>query len=288
MTENSTIRFGREATTYSRKLEASFVSDLMREPRPHDWLISGFLENDTLALLFGDPAVGKSLLALDWAVSIAAGKDWRGNRVKQGLAFYIAGEGHHGLSRRLKAWEIVTGMKSLRGKSPWSMPLVISRHSVGLPSGTRAAIEAIDKAADQGGQPRLVVIDTLARCIEGNENSASDMGGFIAACDELRLRYGCAVLILHHSGHENKNRARAHSSLTCAVDAAYCLQMTGKEVRLLDCTKAKDFEPPDPRYFTVHKVVLPPEWADSKALTTAPVLVECDQLGRVIDEPPPF
>ena len=288
MTENSIIRFGCEATAYSRKLETLFASDLMRKPRPHDWLVRGFLEHDTLVLLFGDPAVGKSLLALDWAASVATGRDWCGNRVERGLAFYLAGEGHHGLSRRLKAWGIATGMECLWGEELWGMPLVVSRHSVGLPSETRMAIEAIDKAADRGGKPRLIIIDTLARCIDGNENSASDMGGFITACDEMRLRYGCAVLILHHSGHENKNRARAHSSLTCAVDAAYHMHGLNSGIRRLDCTKSKDFEPPAARHFIIHKTLLPSEWWDGNAPTTVPVLVECDESGKAINEPPPF
>jgi hypothetical protein len=44
-------------------------------------------------------------------------------------------------------------------------------------------------------QPRLIVIDTLARCFGGgDENSAQDMGKFVQACDQLRRATGAAVL----------------------------------------------------------------------------------------------
>lgn len=243
------------------------VSDLLREPRPHDWLIRGYLEGDSLALLFGDPAAGKSLLAMDWAASIATGREWGGCRVKAGPVIYLAGEGHHGLSRRMKAWETITG------QSLGDAPLFVSTGRAGMPSEVDAIMSAADAAVAKHGKPLLLVVDTLARHIEGDENAAPDMSRFIAACDDLRLRYGCAVLVVHHSGHGDKARARAHSALPGAVDCNYSLLKDAAGVRELACTKAKDFEPPAPRHFTVKAARLPPPWFDEDGeLLEAPIL----------------
>lgn len=68
-----------------------------------------------------------------------------------------------------------------------------------LPSEIDAVIAAADAAVAEHGVPVLLVVDTLARHIDGDENAPVDMGLFIAACDGLRERYRCAVLIVHHS-----------------------------------------------------------------------------------------
>jgi len=257
--------------------------ELRRNPLSHDWLIQGFLEANTLALLFGEPAAGKSLLALDWAASVATGRAWCGRQTRRGTAIYLAGEGYRGLARRLAAWERVNGQES----SP-DVPLLFSECIAGLPDSVGAVIEGIDAVAIRYGKPLLVVIDTLARCFTGDENSAGGMGGFLTACDAMRLRYGCTVLIVHHSGHSDKGRARGYSSLPAAMDVIYQLEVKQDRVRTFACTKAKDFEPPAARHFIIHKTLLPPEWWDGNAPTTVPVLVECDESGKAINEPPPF
>jgi hypothetical protein len=80
------------------------ISDLLSDIRPTDWLIHGFFESDSMSLLFGDPAAGKSFVAIDLAACIATGKDWHGHKTKQGAVIYIAGEGMNGISKRFKAW----------------------------------------------------------------------------------------------------------------------------------------------------------------------------------------
>ena len=56
-------------------------------------------------MAFGPSGAKKSFLVYDLACCIATGKDWHGNRVKQGAVLIICGEGHGGLNRRLKGWE---------------------------------------------------------------------------------------------------------------------------------------------------------------------------------------
>lgn len=63
------------------------------EIRPPQWLVRDLLEADSLALLFGDPAAGKSFVALDLAACIATGEAFHGRRItKPGPARSISQE----------------------------------------------------------------------------------------------------------------------------------------------------------------------------------------------------
>ena len=71
---------------------------------------------------------------------------------------------------------------------------------------------------EQAGAPAAVVIDTLNRSLAGSESSDKDMSAYIKAADAIRDAFNCAVVIVHHCGHEG-TRPRGHSSLMGALDA---------------------------------------------------------------------
>jgi len=65
----------------------------------------------------------------------------------------------------------------------------------------------------------MVVIDTLARAMNGgNENSSEDMGALVANQDKIREQTGALVCWIHHSGKDQAKGARGHSSLRAAID----------------------------------------------------------------------
>ncbi|TPG38656.1 hypothetical protein EAH79_16220 [Sphingomonas koreensis] len=214
--------------------------------RPPVFLVDGLIEEDALAVLFGDPASGKSLVAIDMAASIATGHPFHGRSVRSGATFYIAGEGKNGLRRRFAAWE------TLNGQSLDLAPLYASQTAVQFLDGESAALvmAAIDALAAEHGPPRLIVIDTLARNFGGgDENSTADMNRFVVALDKLRERFpGSTVLLVHHSGHGDKERARGSSVLRGAVDTEYKVAKVNDAVHLTN-HKMKDAAPPPPMAF---------------------------------------
>jgi hypothetical protein len=84
--------------------EFAFVAVGDLEYRPPEYIVDELIEAETLGLIFGDPACGKSFLAVDIALSVATGTQFHGKDVRQGSVFFIAGEGHNGLARRFEAW----------------------------------------------------------------------------------------------------------------------------------------------------------------------------------------
>ena len=223
--------------------------------RPLPYLIKPYLLSDTLALIFGDPGSGKSAIGLDMALHIAAGRDWHGHRVQQGAVFYIAGEGYHGIGRRLMAWGIANGI------DPGSLPVWFSQEPAQLydkASAERFCAAIGEMAKASGQQPRLIILDTLARNFgSGDENSTKDMGEFIAHVDEhLRRPYQSCVLIVHHTGQTEKQRARGSSTLLAALDTEYRVDAGDGDLTLTS-TKQKDGKVPTPRSFWLSIIDLP-------------------------------
>ena len=239
------------------------VSDL--NYAPPDFLVEGLIERDTLGLVFGDPGCGKSFLAVDLALSVATGHPFHDAPVKKGAVFYIAGEGHNGLVRRFHAWAVERG-QSLDGVSLFKSECAAQF----LDKQSAQSVEhAISQLAGQHGRPAMVVVDTLARNFgPGDENATKEMSAFVAAMDKLRNAWpGCVILIIHHSGHQDKERGRGSMALKAALDFEYRLTKNMHTIRLTN-TKMKDAEPPGDLVLTLKDVPLA-EGVNSAALVTS-------------------
>lgn len=227
------------------------VGDL--EIRPPEFRIEGLIEMDCLGLIFGDPGSCKTFVAGDLGLCVATGAAFHGRRVKQGSVFYIAGEGHNGLARRFAAWAIA------RDVSIKDAPFYKSTRGAQFLDAESAetVTQEVQALADQNGDPALIIIDTLARNFgPGDENSTKDMGAFVAAVDDLRACFpGCVVLIVHHSGHADKGRARGAMALKGALDFEFQVKKEGGVIAL-ENTKMKDAEPPQPMTFELRNVDL--------------------------------
>jgi hypothetical protein len=79
--------------------------------------------------------------------------------------------------------------------------------------------------------PVLIIIDTLSKNSGGmDENSNTEVKAFIGNLDvHLKRRYGATVLLIHHTGHIEKGRARGASALEADTDAAYVIARTPGE-----------------------------------------------------------
>ncbi len=218
-----------------------FVAACDMPVNPVAWLIKDYIEEDALAVMYGPPGKGKSFIALDMSCCIASNLSFHGHNVKAGAVFYIAGEGHNGLARRLRAWAELNNTDMPRA-------LFVSEAPADLASEANATkvMEAVQQLADASGKtPVLIVIDTLARNFGGDENSATDMGNFIRNADALRRLWKATVLIVHHSGKDSDRGARGSSALKGAADAEYEVgRNDADQIIRLTPRKMKDAEEP--------------------------------------------
>ena len=88
-------------------------------------------------------------------------------------------------------------------------PLALVADHKALSASIRATLSTVPPAA--------VVIDTLNRSLAGSESDDRDMAAYVKAANSFRDAFNCAVIIVHHCGHEG-TRPRGHSSLMGALD----------------------------------------------------------------------
>ncbi|HWG01094.1 MAG TPA: AAA family ATPase, partial [Trebonia sp.] len=204
----------------------SAALDAIQPPEP---VIDGFLYRDSLAWLHGKPGNGKSFVALDWAACTAAGLPWQEHEVIPGPVLYLAAEGTSGLRQRVRAWEDYA--KCTMGAL--FLPLAVQI----LVPGEREALAAL--AA--GMRPALVVLDTQARVTAGfDENSAKDMGLYVAAADRIRAASGACVLTVHHEARNGDNMRGS----TALEGAATSIMRTAKDGSLITLSTAKQKDAP--------------------------------------------
>ncbi|WOE67655.1 helicase RepA family protein [Aeromonas allosaccharophila] len=204
------------------------------------FLVEGLLDENSLAGFYGPSGSRKSFLIIDIACRVATGKPWQGLDVKQGSVIYVAAEGSNGMIKRMNAWvNKYNNGEDIKNFYRISQPMFVSKQEY-----IEDLILATEDVLFETGMPvRLIVIDTLARCFTGNENAAEDMGAFIAGCDQIKVKSGATILIVHHTGKDIDRGAKGAYSFKAALDNEYFVTKDEDKKNLssrLVCTKSKD------------------------------------------------
>lgn len=208
------------------------VNDIQLDEMPKpEWVIDGILPSNSLTVLVAPPKSLKSFLVLDWAMHIAAGLEWHGHRVKKGDCVYIYAEGATGLQHRVKAWKFAHKAQGLFGV--WFLPRRVVINEAGE---AERLVESILAHTDD---PRIVIIDTLARNMAGDENSTEQMSAFVRGCDYVREETGATIVVVHHSGHSYDGRGRGSSVLPAAADTMIQISRDADRIQL-ECKFQKD------------------------------------------------
>jgi hypothetical protein len=221
-------------------LRESFINNVRRSI---NWLVEGLIEIGSTGVIFGDPGTYKSFVTLGMSSAVSVGAKWCGRKTQKGGVLYIAGEGQRGIGRRLLAHEQFHGINGEEG----IIELTNQAVQMLLNDYYKALQELIeDFRKRHGAYPALIVLDTLARNMGGNENSTEDMSEFIARVERLGDK-DTAKIILQHTGHDNKQRPRGSIALTAAADQEYRLSRDTNiplSSATLHCTKMKDADEP--------------------------------------------
>lgn len=213
--------------SYGGKARIYRLQEMFRWPPP-EWLVEGLVPKAAMSGLYGPPGAGKSMLALDWALCVASGTPWLGHPVQQGYALYIAAEGHSGLAKRAQAW---LQHHELPAEHLQQFGLVKERIAITTDSEDYETLFArLEEEVER--VPTFVVIDTLARAIEGDENESMAMAGFLSSAERWVEDYGATVLVVHH-GNATGSRERGHTSFKGALGALLKLAPVPKHADLL-------------------------------------------------------
>lgn len=201
----------REEATERRRFELIPFDKIAFDTTPA-YLAKGIIPRVGLCVVWGPPKCGKSFLTFDLLMHVALGWPYRGRRVQKGTVVYCAFEGQAGLRNRVEAFR---QRKLAEGAA--GVPFYLIADAMNLVADHPALIESISAALGDT-EPAAIALDTLNRSMPGSESSDEDMTAYVKAGDALRMAFNCAVVIVHHCGHDG-TRPRGHSSLMGAVDA---------------------------------------------------------------------
>ncbi len=232
----------KQATAPSRsrsKFRLTPIKEILNRKFGLDMVIENLLPLGSLACLFGEPAKGKSFVALDIAFCASQGIAWHGLKVEQGTVIYIAGEGLDGIAKRIKALAAKYDCNDTKD-------FYLSNGSIDLAD--NKSVQSLLHELDGKKSIKLIVIDTMHRNFTGDENSAKDIAMLVKHADDLKDQTGATILIVHHSGKSKQSEARGSSALKAALDVE--IKVTNeKGVVTLKNTKMKDLELFEPLHF---------------------------------------
>lgn len=210
------------------------TEELIRMPPP-TWQIDNIIPTGGLVGLYAAPGFGKTFVAIDMSLCIASGSPWMGFPVVQGYVLYISAEGGTGIGKRVQAW------LHDRKVSPSDAPVAWLTEPVPVFPGSGGIDRLVERIENEVcTRPTLIVIDTLARCFDGDENQQEDMGRFVAGVDLLRTTFNATVLIVHHTRLDGE-RERGNTAFRGAADTMLNLDRS-KGLLTLHCNKQKDAE----------------------------------------------
>jgi len=202
-----------------------------------DYTVKGVLPAQGVALLSGQPAVGKSFTMLSSLAHVSEGWPLCGRRVKKRPVVYLSLEGSGGLGKRIqafRAWTKATGKPEMKGT------FLFWTHSFKLDD--QGYCDALIKALlDAGLQGAVVCIDTLSQSLGSTDENSSDIAAAIGKATQIAEAIGGLVLLIHHLGKDTSRGPRGHSSLVGNVDCAISVTKdgSGRDV-LWTVTKSKD------------------------------------------------
>lgn len=217
-----------------------------------NWLVEELIPAQGLCLVYGHPGCGKSFFALDLAMHVANGGQWRDRDVEQGLVIYIGAEGQRGLRQRIAAFRKHHGIQEL----PFAL-IPVEVNLLSTDGDLAKVISTIQHLAQRYELPiAMIVIDTLARTFGGGDEIGTDMVVYINNVGRLQVMFGCTAMVIHHRPKDSANETpRGHGSLWGACDTIILVEDKGgpKQAKV---TKQKDAEPAAPVVFDLRVVEL--------------------------------
>jgi biotin operon repressor len=224
----------------TRKPAVSIISasDLMAKKfEPVRYVVPGYIA-DGLTLFAGAPKIGKSWMALDFALSIASGNPTFGSiPIRPGDVLYLALEDGQ---RRLKSRMLAKGIKEapprLHFATEW-------------PTLDEGCIEELEKWADEVENPALIIIDVLKKVrgqTRGNENLYESDYRAMTGLQSFATNRNLAVLVVHHvrkmAAEDPLESVSGTNGLTGAADTIMVLKKDNGTARCTLYVRGRDVE----------------------------------------------
>jgi hypothetical protein len=218
-----------------RHVEAFDDVAILSRPEP-DYLIAERIVERSHGMIYGPSGAGKSFVFIGVGLAIAGIRPWLGaDVVKPGPVFYVLTEAAK-VKARIRAGKLAAGLPLDQAVGFYTYPGVVNL------SDADSVIRFVETVTPY--HPRLIVIDTLSRCMSGDENNKADTAIVVAHSDYIREHTEAAIWWVHHSN-ASESRERGSTNLRASCDTVFALAKTD-DLLTLTCEKQRDGEPFEP------------------------------------------
>ena len=168
--------------------------ELEDRPRQEQWLIDGLWGRQAVGIVGGEPKCGKSFLALDFAVAVAAGvpclRRFAADEPGPVLLFAAEDAGHI-VRARLEGIARAAGARfETLDIAVIDVPTLRLDHR----NDRQRLLDTVERVG-----PRLVVLDPLVRLHAVDENAVAEVAPILGFLRDIQRRFETAVLLVHHA-----------------------------------------------------------------------------------------
>ena len=199
--------------------------ELEDRPRHQQWLVDTLWGRHAVGLIGGEPKCGKSFLALDLTVAVAAGvpclRHFAAAKPGPVLLFAAEDAGHIVRSR-------LEGIARVAGADFETLDIAVINVPV-LRLDHRNDRQRLEETVERIG-PRLVVLGPLVRLHRVDENAVAEIAPLLAFLRDLQRRFHTAVVLVHHARKSAATRPgqALRGSSELQDYASYCTSLSGR------------------------------------------------------------
>ena len=169
-------------------------AELEDRPRERRWMVEALWSEQGVGIIGGEPKCGKSFLALDLAVAVAAGVPCLRHFPTAGrgtVLLFAAEDAGHIVRDRLQGIARAAGAAfETLDIAVIDIPVLRLDHR----NDRQRLGETVQRIA-----PRLVVLDPLVRLHGVDENAVAEVAPILGFLRDLQRRFGTAVTLVHHA-----------------------------------------------------------------------------------------
>jgi len=168
--------------------------ELEERPREQQWLVDTLWGEQAVGIVGGEPKCGKSILAMDLAVAVAAGvpclRHFAPARPGPVLMFAAEDPGHL-VRKRLHG---IAGAAGARFETLDIAVIDVPTLRLDRLDDRRRLQHTVQRIA-----PRLLILDPLVRLHGVDENAVADVAPILGFLRDIQRRFQTAVLLVHHA-----------------------------------------------------------------------------------------
>jgi hypothetical protein len=238
---------------------------LWADESEEEWIVEPILPARRLIALYSAPKIGKSLLMLEVAASVAAGRPVLGTQPEERRVLYVDFENDPRADVRERLQAMQFHPDQLGNLYYLSFPTLAALDS------ERGSEELMAAVAEY--QAEVVVIDTVSRSVAGDENENDTWLAFYRHTGLKLKKAQVALIRLDHSGKDETKGQRGVSAKSGDVDAVWRLSRLTDDDYKLECEASR--MPIYEKVLTLHREQMPLRHiADARGAAAIPPALE--------------